>query len=337
MKTTAKIIGRIAYIVFVTLSLLITSCKKDKEQPANTDVATDYSIAAHWLSIPATVYPVDIFYLYPTAIWSDDNSVSRISTIDDSLMHQGASGSFSQQATAFETVANIYAPFYRQDNMSPADRLNVIAGIPTTDATAAFDYYLKHFNNGRPFILVGHSQGANIVSNLLAGYLKANPDVYARMIAAYVIGAPVTKEYLKENPHLKFAQGPDDTGVIISYNTEAPGLTVVNPVLYGLTGLVINPISWTRDETQATIAESLGSFMPNPQTFVFMQVAHCADARVDTTKGVLICNTLYEDYLAQFDSIAGLPVGIFHVFDISLYYYNIRQNAANRINKFLNK
>ena len=84
---------------------------------------------------------------------------------------------YDQQATAFETVGNIYAPYYRQDNLSSVNREETIAGIPTTDATAAFDYYIKHYNNGRPFILVGHSQGSDVMSNILSGYLKEHPAV----------------------------------------------------------------------------------------------------------------------------------------------------------------
>lgn len=122
-------------------------------------------------------------------------------------------------------VFYLYAPFYRQASLTPNDPVYV-AGIPTTDGTAAFDYYTKNYNNGRPFILAGHSQGANTLANLLSGYLKTNSTVLARMIAAYVIGYPVTTEYLSNNPHLKFVSGSNDTGVIISYNTEAPG---VNP------------------------------------------------------------------------------------------------------------
>lgn len=259
-----------------------------------------------------------------------------ICAIDDSLMMAGAAQDFVRQATAFDTAANVYAPFYRQDNSSPENRLNVIAGIPTTDATAAFDYYIRNFNKGRPFILAGHSQGANIVCNLLSGYLKTNPQVYARMIAAYVIGAPVTKQFLKDNPHLKFATGPDDTGVIISYNTEGPYVDGVNPVLYGMVGLVINPITWTREETLAETTQGLGSLFPNNQG-IWAKIPQYADARVDTTKGVLICTSADEDKIAILDSLSGFPKGVYHSFDYPFYYFNLRQNAANRIQKFLNK
>ncbi len=95
----------------------------------------------------------------------------------------------------------------------------------------------------------------------------AHPDVYQRMIAAYVIGYPVTQAYLNDNPHLRFATGASDTGVIISYNTEVP---FVNPsnnfVVRGMVGLVINPIIWTTTEAVATKQQGLGSFMPDPVT-----------------------------------------------------------------------
>lgn len=79
----------------------------------------------------------------------------------------------------------------------------------------AFDFNIKHFNQGQPFIITRHSHGANIVCNLSSGNLKSNPQVYSGMIAAYVIAGPVTKAFLQANPHLKFATGPDDTGVIM--------------------------------------------------------------------------------------------------------------------------
>jgi hypothetical protein len=322
-------------IIMGFAAIIISGCKKSNNTPA-ASTSVDYSQAAHWLSLPATVYKADVFYLYPTTSWTKNNSTSMICAIDDSAMMAGAAQAFTRQATAFDTAANVYAPYYRQDNSSPDNRLNVIAGIPTTDATAAFDYYIRHFNQGRPFILAGHSQGANIVCNLLSGYLKSNPQVYARMIAVYVIGGPVTKAFLQANPHLKFATGPDDTGVIISYNTEASDFTGVNPVLYGEVGLVINPITWTRDETLADTTQGLGSLFPN-KAGVWVKIPQYADARVDTVKGVLICSTADENKIAILDSLSGFPKGVYHSFDYPFYYYNIRQNAANRIQKFLNK
>ncbi len=253
----------------------------------------------------------------------------------------GSASAFKRTATAFEPFADVYAPYYRQADaryvltLPLPEHDALIAGIPTLDAVAAFDYYIKHFNHGRPFILAGHSQGSKVLLNLLTGYLKDHPDVYQRMIAAYVIGYPVTAQIIEDNPHLKFAQGPDDTGVIISYNTQAPDVVPgVNPVLSGLVGLVINPITWTRTETVATTVEGLGSIMPDPVTLAFEPVPQYADARVDIANGVLICTTADEDVLYELTQHK-FPRGVYHSFDYPFYYFNIRENAQNRVNKYL--
>lgn len=313
----------------VLLGGVLAACGSGSGTPA----ATDYSQSAHWLSLPTPNKSVDIFYLYPTA-WQNAETLPKVCEIDNASMLVGAPAAFARQATAFETVGNVFAPFYRQNNNSPINREVVIDGVPTTDGIAAFDYYIKHYNGGRPFILVGHSQGANVLSNLLARYMKANPDVYKRMIAAYVIGYSVTDAYLAANPHLKFAQGPDDTGVIISYNTQAPDVAPgANPVLYAGVGRVINPITWTTDQTEAPAAQGLGSYLPNPGTGVFAQTAQYADARIDATTGVLICSTADEN--AMFALSGAMGKGVYHSFDIPFYYFNLRANAANRAAKYL--
>src|SRR5664280_3812671 len=317
--------------IVLLMIFAIAACGKDSSN--SSPQVTDYSQAAHWLSLPATVKNVDIFYFYPTAWTSTDPDNPHVCAIDEPTMLTGAASAYARQATAFETVGNVYAPFYRQDNNSSTDRLNVIAGIPTLDAVAAFDYYIRHFNNNRPFILAGHSQGATVLSNLLAGYMKDHPEVYSRMVAAYVIGHPITDAYLADNPHLHFATSPDDTGVIISWNTEASEVLVTNPVLYGMVGRVINPLTWTTDETVVSNTNNLGSIKLNPDGSVakdasgaFELMVPPCDAQIDKTKGVLICS--------NDDAKALSPIGIYHTYDIPFYYYNIRANAQNRVNKY---
>jgi hypothetical protein len=290
---------------------------------------------------------VDVFYLYPTSWQKINQSDPNICEIDNPMMLAGAKLSYARQATAFEDIANMYAPYYRQDDavyttsLPPAEQAKIVGSIPKTDAFAAFDYYIKNYNNGRPFILVGHSQGAIVMNLILSEYMKTNPKVYARMIAAYVIGSPITPEFLASNPHLKFAEGPDDTGVIISYNTEAPTVEGKNPVL--LPGsLAINPITWTRDETLATGEQNLGSIVINKDRSVeldkdgkFLRVMNYADARVDKVRGVVICSICDVEKLAPGNAFSGK--GVFHSFDYSFYYFNIKENAANRTKIFFNK
>lgn len=313
--------------------------------------SVDYARPAHWLSVPTQpLKKVDVFYLYPSAYTKADPSAPIVGPIDDPGMMKGAGVALQRQAWAFRTFANIYAPYYRQaDAASRAalpqpEQVKIVAGAPTQDGIAAFDYYIRHFNHGRPFILAGHSLGSNVMANLLAQYMKERPGVYKRMIAAYVIGYSITPHYLAQNPFLKFAKGANDTGVIVSWNTEAPTVDGTNPVILS-GGLVINPITWTRTEATATAAQNLGSIELNPATGGtpvldaqgrIERVMNLADARIDKAKGVLICSTVNPANPPYFTP-GGFPMGVFHTFDYPFYFFDIRANAANRVEQFLNR
>jgi hypothetical protein len=106
--------------------------------------------------------------------------------------------------------------------------------------------------------------------------------------------------------------------------------------------LVINPVTWTRDETLATsdqnlggrIADAYGS-VENP--YPFMALGY-ANAKIDLSRGVLICS----NYDAIADTLApgpphSLARGVYHSFDYMFYYYNLQQNAMNRIQKYWDK
>ena len=307
-----------------------------------------YSNPDNWLHLPTPTKDVDVFYVYPTA-WSRKDGYEPVSCpIDYPMMRAGAGIAYKMSGAAFETAGNIFAPFYSQMDspyvlaLPEAERWDVIANTPGKFITEAFGYFINKLNNGRSFILAGHSQGSQVLLVLLSEYMKQHPEVYKRMIAAYLIGYPVTAEYIAKNPHLKFAEGPDDTGVIISYNTQSNNLFPAKNVLIGdVVGLVINPISWTRTETLATTAEGLGSYMPDPTSTLnpirrpFVKVAQYADAQVNKEQGVLICTTADENEMFELSPVFGK--GNYHSFDYPFYYFNIRQNAENRANKFLSR
>ncbi len=329
--------------VALAVSLIFAGCGRATRATDTTTAATDYSVSNHWLALPASIdKEVDVFYVYPTVWQKTDDTEPTICAIDNPSMLIGSQAAYSVQATAFEPIANIYAPYYRQADAAftfslptQEQRDQLVASIPKSDVFAAFDYYINNYNNGRPFMLVGHSQGSQLVTYLLSEYLRDNPSVYARMIAAYPIGFSITEEYLAGNPHLKFAQGPDDIGVIVSYNTEAPGVLVDNPVV--LPGAIaINPITWTRDETVATADQNLGSIVLNEQReIVSSDEKNYADAQVNQTRGVVICSVCDVEKLAPGNGL--FPRGVYHSYDYPFYYYNIGENAATRTRSFLNK
>jgi pimeloyl-ACP methyl ester carboxylesterase len=287
--------------------------------------------------------PVDVYFLYPTIYQQANPSAPMVCSADNAQMRAGVPAAFSRTATVFSPLANVYAPYYRQAAIQvlelPRDQQNaIVGGEPTTDAISAFDYYIEHFNHGRPFILAGHSQGSNIMINLMADYMKKHPDVYKRMIVAYVPGYSITPQYLAQNSNLKFAENADDTQVIVSYNTVAPGTKADPVVLPG--AMVINPITWTRSETTATASRNLGSVSLDKSGYAVLdaqgepqKTLGVADARIDTANGELICSTVSTATLSPGNGM--IAAGIFHNYDYPFYFFDIRANAANRIARYL--
>ena len=75
----------------------------------------------------------------------------------------------------------MFAPFYRQYDaaamigFSSEQLLAVESGAHKKDSLAAFDYYFTYLNNGRPYILCGHSQGAIMLNFILSEYSLYSP------------------------------------------------------------------------------------------------------------------------------------------------------------------
>jgi hypothetical protein len=302
-------------------------------------VPTDYTDIDNWLYVDQGAdKEVDVFYLYPT-VWSRADGEEYLASIDNVSMRTGAKPIFAEQATAYMEAGNVYAPYYRQLDamwtlyLSAEEQKDYIMGATYSDAVAAFEYYLENYNEGKPFILAGHSQGSNVVKYILESYMAEHPDVYSRMVAAYVIGYSITQSDLDSNPHMKFAEGETDTGVIVSWNSEAPDMTVVNPVVQP-GALAINPISWSRGEETASAAMNPGSrFFMEDGTYVD-RYSLC-DATVNKERGVIVCSTVNpEDYAAPGASSL-FPQGVYHGQDYPFYWHAIEENAAARAEAYI--
>lgn len=333
-------------VLVLCLGMAMAGCSPQPTRSPATPTATqsvadgpvtDYSLEQNWMKLECGEdKPVDVFYLYPTSWARMDEQADPYCTVDDAGMREGAQSAFNAQATAFETVGNLYAPYYRQADAGyileqPIDQqFDAIQRVPAEDAIAAFDYYIQHYNQGKGFILAGHSQGSMVLLELLSQYMREHPEVARRMVAAYIVGYSVTDSYLQENSHLKFAQGAGDTGGIISYNTEAPQVDGENPVL--LEGAIsINPITWTRTQEKATADQNLGSYV---QTAEGMQrVQGLADAALNLERGTVICSSVSPQIYRSASSL--FPAGCYHGFDYGFYYFNLRENAQMRTDAYL--
>ncbi|MBR0221015.1 MAG: acetolactate decarboxylase [Synergistaceae bacterium] len=308
------------------------------------DVKPDYSIKDNWCNLPDKVIKdVDTFFIYPTNYMGFNDGDADYAEIDNAEMRRGAQGDYIEQAGAFAESTNIFMPYYRQAGMPRMKRAwketgdceDAVSGMPYEDIKSALDYYFEHYNNGRPFIIAGHSQGSVIAKLVLKRYFKDHKDYYNRMVAAYVIGYAVTKDELAANPHLKFATGESDTGVIISWNTEGPKNVELNANTAVLlpNSISINPLNWKLDETYASSSENLGSLIADAETGKVKFGDIGADAQVVLKRGVIVTNAKAEPLPEDSAKIAAEFFGSDgrHASDYSFYFNNIKANAAKRI------
>lgn len=289
----------------------------------------DYSKDISWASKPVNPQKsVDVFYVYPTIY--PEVSPKNMDVFNKAL-RADVQGLLRAQAGVFSGSANLFAPYYRQVTFACLDHnqdmmLNSYFRIGADDVHRAFDYYLNFLNNGRPFILAAHSQGSVVLLDLMRSRFK-NPELQNKLVAAYLIGYSVTDKDLKNYPWIKPAQKADDIGVVISWNTQAPGATG-SPVLYP-GAICINPLSWTTDETPADKSLNLGAvFFDDLKGSAIREVPHYTGARVDKRTGALI--TTPPDKM----EIGHFPKGVLHKFDYAFWYRNIEKNVQDRINSY---
>lgn len=213
---------------------------------------------------------------------------------------------------------NYYSPYYRQVSMQSWGSVNntmVRLPIALADVKRSWDYYLAHYNQGRPFILAGFSQGAHALMNLL----RQMPDSVAnRMVAAYVIGYKVTQQDLDACRHIRPAKGATDTGVTICFNSVKSVESEI-PVVSGGNLLGINPVNW-RTDTVST-----------PFILYGKRGNDTLSVHYDPPSRLLIVEGYKSDYVMP--SI-GRP-GNYHHMELKFYYPYLRQNMAERVTAYL--
>jgi hypothetical protein len=305
----------------------------------------DYSQKSNWCKFPEITKDVDTFYIFATEyiLGSFAEGASDYGSLDNEEMIDGMNLEYLQHATTYADSTNVFAPYYRQSGLKHAGEVSkrdgnldaALLGMPYADITAALDYYFEHCNEGRPFIIAGHSQGSALVKQVLFRYFKEHPEYYQRMVAAYVIGYAVTKEDLENHPYLKFATGESDAGVIVSWNTEGAKNVEMNAktVVLMPNGISINPLNWKLDETYAPASMNLGSLVENEKTGKPVIDDIGADAQVCLARGSIVTNAkttpMPEDEAKVAAEFFG-PDGR-HGEDYTFFYNNIKDNVAKRI------
>ena len=222
---------------------------------------------------------------------------------------------------------NFYSPYYRQCSLQTFTSDSLLQArlpIATDDVRRSFRYYLHHLNGGRPFVLVGYSQGAMIMLQLMK---EMDNATYSRMIAAYAIGATISQEILDANPRIVPARSADDTGVTICYNSVRNTSCVM--MGWECSAVAINPVNWRTDATPATLITE-----PSPLIPLDQQQRDTLTVTLDPTSGLLLVDGFTgTDYI--------LPLigkeGNYHSREIWLYRDHLRDNIAQRAVRYINR
>mgnify|MGYP002554866848 FL=1 len=256
----------------------------------------------------------DLFIVCPTVDLGTDGHTNM--SLTDENIKGNFTGALNMQRGIYEKNCRMYAPYYRQATLAdytlPRQDAAAYFDLAYSDVRAAFLYYMHHENNGRPFVLSGFSQGAEMCLRLLKEF--GNTDfVKNNMVACYAIGWRFTPQEEKQYPYIRPAQSADDLGTVIMFNSEAPEVTSSLMVPHGEKSFCINPLNWRTDGTMADKALNSGACFTDYSGSIKREVPQLTGCCIDTERGVLkvtdIDKKQYPPVLSIFTD------GIYHLYD----------------------
>ena len=294
----------------------------------------------------------DVFYIHPTGYFEKHWN----SPIDeDSAAYERTGSHLATQASAFSSVCNVYAPYYRQatyysffdTKTNGFDALD----LAYLDISKAFELFLFEHNKGKPFFIAGHSQGALHGQRLVSEFVSKT-EIHKNLIAAYLIGYILPTKYFDEMyPDLSIAKSSIDQNVIISWCTGVEGFNrsrakslfwtpngwKLEPMEQAL--VCQNPLSWTAGNEWITDSRnipirlksdklSLANYYATKNTYSKLSV----DAILDLSFEARISNkSMIETRGPLIEKIKRFAVsGDLHNFDMSLFWGAIRNNVKLR-------
>ena len=323
--------------------------------------APDYGDLFAWAALPdrqdaADVVPADanipeaqkdaladVFYIHPTTYrggenWNQDIAMADVNTWTDISV-------VARQASAFNGCCKVYAPRYRQATiaaMGAPDSGPKAYDFAYGDVVRAWQHYVETWNQGRPFIIVSHSQGTLHAVRLLGEEVDGTP-LADLMIAAYVVGIGVPEGVFGRGlKTITRCTGATDTGCVISWNTfgtngsadsliertqaryraqygvsEGQTLTCWNPVIASAQA------GWFENEPGHGALPGVASAGPLP--------ALTPGAGAECRDGILFTEIPTDDAF----ELMVLDGENLHMHDFDLFYGSIRVNAVARTQAFL--
>jgi len=310
--------------------------------------------------------PADVFFIYPTMCFSKEHwnaplNHDRTTEFVDNMILPG-------QASIFNAKCRIFSPRYRQVTfytfLEVSKNSHEALELAYFDVLTAFKYYLNHENNGRPFIIAGHSQGSVLGTRLLEEVIDKT-NLAKQMIAAYLIGFQIPKDKIGRTlTQITAAQSEIDSSCIVAYDTFGEDGGPLHDHdncqhYYSDTKsweyrrhrevIGINPLSWNVTTDLVDAQNHVGSVKLNftkesnfnwqnffsddlmgieIQSLDSPRIEECS-ARLDEQGFLHISEPKTRSY-----RLGLMPNENYHIHDIALFYMNLRENIKTRVDAF---
>ena len=337
----------------------------DPEQAVD---APDYNNVAFWAALPTTAdpadlvpagiaagsqgeRPIDTFFIHPTGFLTSGSWTSPMNP--DSGTEENTQWMMANQASAYNGCCNIYAPRYREANIfvyfsADIKSRDAVLDFAYQDVKRSFEYFIEHYNEGRPFIIASHSQGTHHAIRLLKEVVDRS-DLHKRMVAAYIIGStiiPVSPDWFDAMANISPCESAEDLHCVVHWDTMPEG---ASPMERPEPSLCTNPLTWKVNEEMAPATLNAGAVAPAGiynATFgrkedsaigqVFDKLA--APVKSQTWAQCRGGSLFAKDQAGtRFFAMGSNELNTYHGLDYALFYMNIRNNAVLKSNLFIER
>ena len=194
-------------------------------EEATVELGNGSSFVEH--AQPASNPPVDCFYVYPTVSSQFHFGVNGVVPNADLKIDPEETQIAIDQASRFSQTCNVYAPMYRQLTLAAI----TTPGLVTPEAAltaylgvlSAWQEYLADYNHGRGVVLIGHSQGALMLKQLIKEQIDPNPALREQLVAADLLGGnvlvPKGKTVGGDFQHIPACQFAWQTHCVVAYSS----------------------------------------------------------------------------------------------------------------------
>ncbi len=335
---------QISFLLFFTAVFWSCSSVPRGVCDVNCLPSPDYSSSVCWAALPTTFDSADIV---PVAVWQDAQATSEADVFfihpttyigkrgqkqwngdvyDAEINKRTDQYPIRYQASIFNGAGRVYAPRYRQAHLHAfytEDKKNgkLAIDLAYTDVRNAFQYYLDHYRQGRPFIIAAHSQGSIHALRLLKDFVDGKP-LQEKMIVAYMPGYPIAANQYQ---NIKPCTQPEESGCFCSWRTIREGAMIKKMHFPDHQVVVTNPVTWNADAGHSEASIHMGAILRDLHTLL----------------PSLINTEVHQDVLwvnkPRFPWSFLMTTKNYHIADYNFFYADVRQNAADRVRAYLSR